>query len=176
MSNRAGSNILGGIVTTMISAIDWRGRTTKDLAVLELDERSSRLVFPHVHPDLLLCTNLFRDSFKRNAHSEFIFDILDQNIPASTKLVLNGDDLISARLAPKNDRVYFGVLPQEGEEMTEDNRIQDMPLCPYCGARFALSSADIIISAALPVPGATLPRPSWIMRSQMCIRIRSAWI
>ena len=134
VSNRAGSNILGGIVTTMISAIDWRGRTTKDLAVLELDERSSRLVFPHVHPDLLLCTNLFRDSFKRNAHSEFIFDILDQNIPASTKLVLNGDDLISARLAPKNDRVYFGVLPQEGEEMTEDNRIQDMPLCPYCGA------------------------------------------
>lgn len=134
ISNRAGSNILGGVVTALISGINWKGRTIKDLAVLELDERSSRLIYPHLHPDLVLCTNLFRDSFKRNAHSEFIFDILDQNLPSASKLILNGDDLISARLAPKNDRVYFGVLPQEHENNIEDNIIQDMPLCPYCGA------------------------------------------
>lgn len=64
-------------MTALISGINWKGRTIKDLAVLELDERSSRLIYPHLHPDLVLCTNLFRDSFKRNAHSEFIFDILD---------------------------------------------------------------------------------------------------
>lgn len=137
ISNRAGSNILGGVVTALISGINWKGRTVNNLAVLELDERSSRLIYPHLHPDLLLCTNLFRDSFKRNAHAEFIFDILDQNIPSSTKLVLNGDDLISARLSPGNERVYFGVLPQEQEDSVEDNIIQDMPLCPYCGAPLA---------------------------------------
>ncbi|MBQ7917061.1 MAG: DUF1727 domain-containing protein [Firmicutes bacterium] len=134
VSNRTGSNILGGIATTLINTLNWKGQVVKDLVVLELDERSSRLIYPHVHPTLLLVTNLFRDSFKRNAHSEFIFDILDQHIPASTKLVLNGDDLVSARLAPNNDRVYFGIEPLEHEDMTSANIIQDMPLCPYCGA------------------------------------------
>ena len=134
VSNRSGSNILGGVVTTLIGAITLTGHTVRDLAVLELDERSSRLIYPYVHPNLLLVTNLFRDSFKRNAHAEFIYDILDQNIPASTKLVLNGDDLISARLAAKNDRVYFGVDPLENEEIMDNNIIQDLPLCPYCGA------------------------------------------
>ena len=107
VNNRAGSNILGGVATTLISAVNLRGKTVKDLAVLELDERSSRLIYPYVHPTYLLCTNLFRDSYKRNAHSEFIFDILDKHIPKQTKLVLNADDLVSARLAKGNDRVYF---------------------------------------------------------------------
>lgn len=56
VNNRAGSNILGGVATTLISAVNLRGKTVKDLAVLELDERSSRLIYPYVHPTYLLCT------------------------------------------------------------------------------------------------------------------------
>lgn len=133
-NNRTGSNILGGVTTTLISAINWKGQTVNDLAVLELDERSSRLIYPYVQPDYLLVNNLFQDSFKRNAHPEFIFSILDENIPAKSKLILNGDDPISSRLAVKNERVYFGVDPQEGEVLGEDNLIQDLRVCPYCGS------------------------------------------
>lgn len=135
VNNRAGSNILGGVATTLISAINLRGKTVKDLAVLELDERSSRLIYPYVHPTYLLCTNLFRDSYKRNAHSEFIFDILDKHIPKQTKLVLNADDLVSARLAKGNDRVYFGIEKQDNEVLNENTIIIDTPLCPECGSR-----------------------------------------
>ena len=134
VSNRAGSNILGGVITSLVTAINLKGETVRDLAVLELDERSSRLIYPYLKPNFLLVNNLFRDSFKRNSHSGFIFDILDGCIPAETKLILNGDDLISSRLASKNDRVYFRVLPQEGEVMDQPNIIQDLPYCPYCGA------------------------------------------
>lgn len=134
VSNRTGSNILGGVVTTLISAINLKGETVKNLAVLELDERSSRLIYPYLHPTYLLVNNLFQDSFKRNAHPEFIFDILNENIPASSTLILNGDDLISARLAPDNKRVYFGMDPQEGEMLNQENLIQDLRVCPYCGA------------------------------------------
>ncbi len=134
VSNRAGSNILGGIATTFVSAVDLSGKPKTDLMVLEIDERSSRLIFPYVHPELLIVNNLFRDSMKRNAHSEFIFDILNSSIPASTKLILNADDPISARLAPDNARVYFSVDPQPDESVSEPNMIQDLPYCPYCGA------------------------------------------
>ena len=37
VNNRAGSNILGGVATTLISAVNLRGKTVKDLAVLELE-------------------------------------------------------------------------------------------------------------------------------------------
>ena len=99
-SNRAGSNILGGVVTTLVHAVDWKGRCTKDLAVLELDERSSRLIYPYVKPKYILVTNLFRDSFKRNAHSGFIFDILHEHLPEESTLILNADDPVSFRLRP----------------------------------------------------------------------------
>ncbi len=54
VNNRAGKNNLGGVATTLISAVNSRGKTVKDLAVLELDERSSRLIYPYVHPILTL--------------------------------------------------------------------------------------------------------------------------
>lgn len=135
VNNRSGSNILGGVVTTLISSINLKGKTVNNLAVIEFDERSSRLIYPYVHPTYLLCTNLFRDSYKRNAHSEFIFDILNEYIPESTTLILNGDDMTSARLGDKNKRVYFGVEPQKNEELWQDNIIQDTPLCPVCSSR-----------------------------------------
>lgn len=134
VNNRTGSNILGGVATALISSVNLTGKTVNDIAVLELDERASRFIYPHVHPTYLVCTNLFRDSFKRNAHSEFIFDILDKNIPPETTLILNADDPVSARLAKNNKRAYFGIDPQKNEILNQQNLVQDTPLCPECGA------------------------------------------
>ena len=89
LSNRLGGNILGGITTVLIRGVSLFGKSQYPTAVLEMDERSSRLVLPYVQPDYLVCTNLFRDSFKRNAHAEYIQNILRNGIPAKTKLILN---------------------------------------------------------------------------------------
>ena len=131
-SNRMGGNVDTGITTALIKESTLSGKARKKLAVLEIDERSANRIYPYLTPTYLVCTNLFRDSAKRNAHPEFISQVLNTYIPAQTKMILNGDDLISGRLAPDNERVYFGIEPQPDEVPITDNIINDMAACPLC--------------------------------------------
>ena len=133
LSNRLGSNINAGVATALIDDASITGRCKKRIAVLEIDERSARLIYPYFKPDYLVITNLFRDSMRRNAHSEFIASILTEYIPKSTKLILNTDDLISSAVAPENERVYFGMERLEGEEEAPKNIVRDIVVCPVCG-------------------------------------------
>ena len=137
LSNRAGSNITSGISTTLLKGCDLLGRPKKgyDLAVLEVDERASVRIYPHVKPDYVVITNLFRDSIMRNAHPYFISDILTRAIPAGAKLILNADDLISAGVAPKNDRVYFGIDRMASDVTECINLIDDVRICPQCSGK-----------------------------------------
>ena len=79
-----------------------------------------------------LVTNLYRDSYQRNAHAEYIYNILDRSIPPTTKLVLNAEDPISGRLALKNKRVYYGIPILEGEREQRNSRFSDLVYCPVC--------------------------------------------
>ncbi len=109
VNNSFGSNTLHGIMTSFIQSVNWRGISRPKTAVLEIDELSSRRIYPFVKPDYLLITNLFRDSYSRNAHPDFIVSVLEEHIPAETTLILNAEDLISGELKPNNKRVYFAV-------------------------------------------------------------------
>ena len=132
LNNRTGSNVDGGIITTFLHACNLRGRVKAEMAVIEVDERSAMFVFKYMEPDYLVVTNLFRDSFKRNAHSEFITDILNRAIPQKTKLIVNADDLISSHLAPANPRVTFGIAHREDDWEVPQNIVCDMVACPHC--------------------------------------------
>jgi len=134
LNNSYGSNTIDGVVACLIEGVTPGGKSRFDIAVLEVDERSSRLVYPDLTPDLLIITNLFRDSITRNAHPHYIADILTAAIPVSTRLVLNADDLISGRVAPGNPRVYFGIAPMGSDVIDCVNRIDDQPICPVCAA------------------------------------------
>ena len=134
--NRAGSNVASGIATALLKGCDLAGRVKNhDMAVLEVDERSSVRVYPYITPDYIAVTNLFRDSIMRNAHAEFIADIISRSVPASSRLVLNADDLISCGLAPENERVYFGIdrLPTDTVECVI--HINDVRICPKCAGK-----------------------------------------
>lgn len=135
INNSFGGNVDTGIASVLLENCTLKGGFKKNMALFEVDERSAPRLLPYISPDYLVCTNLQRDSMKRNAHTEFIFNILNKNIPAKTKVILNGDDLISSRLAPKNQRTYFGISRLEGEITTEDNIICDIVNCPECGNR-----------------------------------------
>lgn len=132
MDNREGSNTIEGLASAFLTHNTWRGKSPHEGSVLELDERSAIRVFPHIQPDVLLVTNLFRDSYQRNAHAEYIFDILDGSIPQNTKLVLNAEDPISGRLTLSNERVYFGIPLLEGEREQRNPRFSDLVYCPVC--------------------------------------------
>lgn len=135
LNNRFGGNVRGGIVATFLNACTMSGHIREDIAVLEVDERSAIHIFKYITPNYLLVTNLFRDSFKRNAHSEFISDILNQAIPKQTKLIVNADDLISSHLAPANDRLAFGIAHREDDWENPQNIVCDIVTCPKCGAK-----------------------------------------
>ena len=109
LCNRYGSNIATGLSTCLLQASTLTGKTKYDTAVLEIDERSAPRIFPYLKPKYMCVTNLFRDSIMRNGHPDYIAGILDKNIPKETKLILNGDDLISGRIAIDNPRVYYGI-------------------------------------------------------------------
>lgn len=132
LSNRAGSNTRTGITTALIKGANLAGKAKFDTAVFETDERSALRIFPFVKPEYILITNLFRDSIMRNGHPEFISSILTKNIPATSKLILNGDDLISCLTAPDNKRVYFGIDKLDTDLTECINLINDIRICPKC--------------------------------------------
>lgn len=134
INNSYGSNVQGGIVSALIENATFSGKCKKKVAVLEVDERSSLKVYPYMAPDYLICNNIMRDSLKRNAHTEFISFILSKAIPDTTKLFLNGDDIICSNLAKSNkNRTYFGI-DAEKPEKTDSKLVQDIYYCPKCGA------------------------------------------
>ena len=135
IDNKYGSNIDAGVTTTLINGANLKGKSKKDLAILEVDERSSPKIYPYLTPTYLVCTNLFRDSLMRNAHTEFISNILTANIPKETTLILNGDDLITSNIAPENKRMYFGIDRLETDGDKCDNIARDIIVCPKCNSK-----------------------------------------
>ncbi len=132
-NNSFGSNIRPGIASALLEDSDLFGRAKKDIAVLEVDERSSLLVYPHIQPDYLICNNIMRDSVKRNAHTEFISYIISSALTEKTHMILNADDLNAATLAPQcKNRTYFG-LEAEKPEISAEPYISDVTYCPNCG-------------------------------------------
>jgi Zn ribbon nucleic-acid-binding protein len=137
-SNRSGSNLAAGVATSLIGAVTWTGKSRADIAVMEMDERSAKLILPGLVPDVLVCMNLTRDSIKRNAHPDYIAWILSSALPEQTTLVLNADDLIASSLGNKgNPSYYFSVdrLPTDGDRPS--GAAVDVEICPVCDHRLS---------------------------------------
>ena len=138
VTNRAGGNVKGGIESSLIKNARLSGAQKGQFACMELDELSSRLVLPHVTPDILLVCNLYRDSFMRNANPDYIFNVISENVSPQTELVLNADDLISCRVAPQaQKRTYFSIGRLAGDTTEPQGIVSDLTACPQCGGALA---------------------------------------
>ncbi len=159
--NRVGGNIDTGIASTLLSDCTLSGRPRHDVAVLELDERSARTVLPYVRPDALVVTNLYRDTFTRNAHVEYVFDILSRYIPEDCRLILNADDLISGRLAPENpNRTYYSICELPGDTPQPDDIVLDLTACPECGGHLTYRYCHLGHIGALTCDSCGLTNPA----------------
>lgn len=132
VANLIGSNIEGGIISALLTSTTFFGKNKKEMAVLEIDERASLRIFPYIQPKILAVTNLFRDSYSRNAHIDYIVETLETSIPKTSNLILNGDDILTSQLSIENKRKYFSIAPLKGEIEVKDSIIQDTPYCPKC--------------------------------------------
>ena len=130
--NSEGSNLTPGIATTLLSSCTLRGRMPQDFVVLEVDERYSPLIFRNMTPDIFVVNNLFRDQVVRNGNPDIVFEKIQSAIAPSVTLVLNGNDPISQRLAPKNRRVYFGMERTSRSSDRPQFLTHDCKVCPKC--------------------------------------------
>ena len=139
LNNSAGSNTITGITTSLITSVNLIGKQKFGMAIFEIDELSSRRIFPFVHVDYLVVTNLSRDSIMRNAHPDYIKSVLEAHIDKSTRLILNADDLISSQMCRGNERVFFGIDALHSDKCNCTNLIDDCPICPVCNSKLKYS-------------------------------------
>lgn len=133
LDNNFGSNIDSGIASSLIKGASLSNKNDYQIGVFEVDERSSLKIYPYINPNIILCTNLFRDSIKRNAHPEFISKIINSAISEKTILILNSDDIISSNLGTKdNIKIFYNIEKQDFDLKTPMNIINDQKICPKC--------------------------------------------
>ncbi len=132
INNEKGSNMLSGIASSLIDAANIYGNVKEKIAVFEVDERVSGYIYDHIPPTYLLCTNLFRDSIKRNGHSEFILTKIKSSVPKTTTLILNADDLISINIGNKENKRFFFSVNKVDSSNQFKNIVNDISVCPNC--------------------------------------------
>lgn len=135
INNRYGSNMNTGIAASFVENNTLSGKNKNDIAVFEMDERSTVHIFKYITPTYLICNNISRDSIKRNANTAFIADIINNAIPRNTTLITNGDDPICVDLARENNKIYYGIDKLDTDTEKCENIVQDMVLCPKCGTK-----------------------------------------
>lgn len=131
--NNLGANMISGVATAFALSCSISGKLSVDYAVLEVDEASARRVFAHLTPSAMVITNLFRDQLDRYGEIDTTMALLDEaiNMADGTKLVLNGDDPLTASLGENRDAYYFGISEQVLPQINEAGEGQ---LCSRCGS------------------------------------------
>lgn len=138
--NRAGANMIEGVAAAFADAAGVSGRLDADYACLEIDEASAHYVFEYLTPDIMIVTNLFRDQLDRYGEIDLTMEALERAIRMAPdmKLIINGDDPLTAWLAMKSGNGFecFGVSERVPSVEREggSGEIREGRFCERCGA------------------------------------------
>ena len=92
-TNRTGSNFIRGIAAALLDEIDYRGRLTADIAVVELDEAHAVHFARQVPPRYSLFLNVMRDQLDRFGEIDHTANLLHSvALATSDTVVINRDD------------------------------------------------------------------------------------
>ncbi len=131
VTNPSGANMISGITTTFLTA--KKGKSGKNIAVLEIDEASLSRICDYIKPSLFVFTNIFRDQMDRYGEIYTTYQmILDaaQKVPTATVL-LNGDSPLFNSVTLKNPVQYYGFDTEKGEPKLAHYNTEGI-LCPKC--------------------------------------------
>ncbi len=133
--NDWGANHHAGQARCLLDAVNIFNRSTKQVAVIEVDELSSPRNVSQLKPQYIVINNVARDSMYRNANPEYIQYRLNRATKGSpdSVVVLCSDDPICSRIGEQNRRVYFGVTDCKTNPF--DTLADDFPICPVCGSK-----------------------------------------
>jgi len=124
VNNSSGSNLLRGIVTSLVLDLNFWGKPSADVAVLEVDEFALSRVLTYLEPNVLVLLNLSRDQLDRYGETDTI--LLKwvhslENLSKKTTLVIDSTqpilnilkDVFRGETAPFNAFAPKGVLVEE---------------------------------------------------------------
>lgn len=138
VTNRSGSNLKRGIVTSLIEYSSITGRMHSKTALFEVDEASMKAVAEQVKPTIILVLNLFRDQLDRYGELNRTAELIGQAIKISpqSNVLLNADDPLVASLGSWSDApekiTYFGIEDSASKRLPADHTA-DSDHCPVCG-------------------------------------------
>jgi len=136
--NHTGSNMLAGVAAAFVLSARWNGKLDADYACIEIDEASTVRVFPHFQPDYMVLTNLFRDQLDRYGEIDITMKLLKQamEMAPDMKVIVNGDDALSAYLAMESGNPYvtYGISEKVFDEQ-DTHEIREGRFCKRCGGR-----------------------------------------
>ena len=135
--NHTGSNMKNGVAAAFALAAGRGGRLDADYACIEVDEASTRHVFPYIKPDYMILTNLFRDQLDRYGEIDITMNILEEMIRKvpDMKIVVNADDALSAYLAMDSGNPYITYGISQPVVKSETNEIREGRFCKRCGEK-----------------------------------------
>lgn len=143
LTNRAGSNLTRGLLSTLIMDCDWQGRLHHQQAVFEVDEAAFPAAVAAFKPSTAVVLNLFRDQLDRYGELNTLASKLKQSLQnhKTVRLVLNADDPLVAWLGHGLKNVsYFGLKAAQVKQLSHDFAA-DSNACPVCAR--SLHYADI---------------------------------
>lgn len=134
--NYEGSNQIDGAATLILCNCTNDGIFTKDVLLLETDERYAQYTFKHFAPTHYVVTNLYRDQMTRNGNPEFVLNEIRKSINRKSTLILNADDPLIASL-DSNDNLsyYFGINDNQYTKEENDFIYDDGQYCPRCKSK-----------------------------------------
>ena len=136
--NHTGSNMFQGVVAAFVLAAGMNGKLNADYACIEVDEASAVHIFPEIHPDYMVLTNLFRDQLDRYGEIDITMNLLKKaaGLERDMLMIINGDDPLAAYLAQNSGRDYcaYGISEKVFTEKNEEE-VKEGSFCKCCGAR-----------------------------------------
>ncbi|MFN0095392.1 MAG: MurT ligase domain-containing protein [Dehalococcoidia bacterium] len=142
LTNRTGSNLTRGLVTTLIGASDPLGRLRGAggrVGLFEVDEATMPAAARALQPRVLVFTNLFRDQLDRYGEVDTVAAMWREALavtPKTATLVLNADDPSVAALGREwpGSVHWFGV--DDPALASETPGAIDARWCASCGGTF----------------------------------------
>lgn len=95
LRNKTGSNLERGIASTLIRHSPLFGNIKEQVAVWEVDEAAFNSLALKIQPEILVILNVYRDQLDRYGEVDSIVKKWLETVkklPATTKLLINGDD------------------------------------------------------------------------------------
>lgn len=135
--NDKGSNLVTGILTTLLASCNLKGELKQDILVTEIDERYTKLLFKYLKPNYVVITNITRDQPPRHGNFEIVYEEIKKALTKDMHLVLNADDPYTQKfiLNSQNEYTLFGIGTNKYTYNDEKFENLNIKYCPKCNSK-----------------------------------------